>query len=136
MNLHGIVRGAITSVNPDMTGIWRQSAGATIATGGRTSPNYIDHEDMRFQVQALSGRDLQHANFLSMQGVKRSVYMFSDAQGVNRPNAEGGDLLIFPEHVGGPPRVWLVAQVFETWTPDATGFCKVGVVLQTDEAGT
>lgn len=131
LNLHGIVRGAINAVNPDMPGTWKQSSGATILAGGRTVPNYIEH-DVLFQVQALSGRDLQHANFLSMQGVKRSVYMFSDAQGVNRPNAEGGDLLIFPEHVGGDRRVWLVVQVFETWTPDALGFCKLGVILQTD----
>lgn len=133
LNLHAIVRGAINSVNPDMLGTWRQSSGVTIATGGTATPTYVTHEDVPMQVQALSGNDLKHANFLSMQGVKRSVYMFSDAQGVNRPNAEGGDLLVFPETRGGDRRVWLVVQVFETWNPDGLGFCKVGVVLQPDE---
>lgn len=137
LNLHAIVRGAINAVNPDMAGTWRQSAGYTIQAGGGTTPQYIDHL-VQLQVQALSGRDLQQATpeFLSQQGVKRAVYMFSDAQGVNRPDVEGGDLLLFPAHVGGPPRAWLCVQVFETWTPDAVGFCKVGVVLQTDEVET
>ncbi len=136
LNLHGIVRGAINAVNPDMTGVWLQSNGYTVGADGTPTPQYIEHPGVKMQVQALSGDDLKHANFLSMQGVKRAVYLFSDVQGVNRPNSEGGDLLHFPEHVGGPLRIWLVAQVFETWTPDAAGFCKVGVVLQPGEVPT
>lgn len=132
MNLHSIVRPAINGVNPDITGIWRQSTGATTAPGGRPTPGYTDHAGTRMQVQALSGRDLQHKDFASMQGVKRSVYLYGNVQGVDRPDAKGGDLLVFPQDRGGAPRTWLVVQVLETWTPDAAGWCKVGVVLQTD----
>jgi len=82
------------------------------------------------QVQALSAEDLKHPNFLNVQGVKRAVYLFGNVQGTVRPDAKGGDLLVFPQNRGGLNRTWLVVAVFETWTPDAQGFCKVGVVLQ------
>lgn len=133
MNLHGIVRGAIGSVNPDTIGVWRESTGNTIAAGGRTEPTYTDHAGVGMQVQALSGRDLRHSDFLSMQGVKRAVYLFGNVEGVNRPAAKGGDLLIFPETRGGPDKTWLVVVVLESWMPDVSGWSKVGVVLQADE---
>lgn len=132
MNLHGIVRGAINTVNPDMTGVWRESTGFTQTPDGRPVPGYTDHAGIRMQVQALSGRDLQHKDFASLQGVKRSVYAFGNIQGVVRPDGTGGDLLLFPQDRGGANRTWLVVVVLESWTPDSAGWCKVGVVLQPD----
>ncbi len=82
------------------------------------------------RVQALTGKYLRHEAFLNVQGVKRVVSMFSDAQGVVKPDAKGGDILQFPEARGGASRDWLVVHVMETWTPDAAGWCRVGVVLQ------
>lgn len=132
MNLHSIVRNAINVVNPDITGRWLESTGFTQTADGRPVPAYTDHPGVRMQVQALTGKDLQHVNFASQQGVKRSVYAFSNIQGVVRPDGTGGDLLVFPQDRGGPDRVWLVVAVLETWTPDSAGWCKVGVVLQPD----
>lgn len=132
MNLHGIVRNAINTVNPDITGRWLESTGFTNAPGGRATPTYTNHAAVRMQVQAMTGKDLQHPNFVSQQGVKRSVYAFGNIQGVVRPDGTGGDLLIFPADRAGAARVWLVVAVLETWTPDSAGWCKVGVVLQPD----
>lgn len=132
MNLHGIVRSAINTVNPEYLGVWMQSAGFTQDATGRPIPAYTTHADTRMQVQALSGRDLVHTDFISQQGVKRTVYMFSNAQGVVLPDNMGGDLLLFPENRGGANRTWLVTHVLETWTPDVNGWCRVGVVLQPD----
>jgi hypothetical protein len=133
MNLHGIVRGAINAVNPDIIGTWRQSTGSTTGADGRQVPNYTDAE-ASMQVQALSGRDLRHTDFLSMQGIKRAVYMFPMVQGVSVPQVKGGDLLQFPMETNGAIRVWLVVVELEQWNPNGT-WCKVGVVLQ-DEAAT
>lgn len=131
MNLHGIVRPIINAVNPDILGTWRESDGTyTTSAGGVRVPNYTDHINVPMQVQAMSGRDLQHPHMLNVQGVVRSVYLFSNVQGTVRPDAKGGDLLVFPQNRGGPMRTWLVAAVLETWTPDALGWCKVGVALQ------
>jgi hypothetical protein len=132
MNLHAIVRGAINTVNPDYLGTWRESAGYTVGADFRPAPGYTDHPNTGMQVQALSGRDLVHTEFISQQGVKRTVYLFGNVQGVVRPDVKGGDLLLFPESRGGAVRVWLVTHVLETWSPDPAGWCRVGVVLQTD----
>lgn len=133
MNLHSIVRPAINSVNPDLTGRWLKSTGYTqTVPGAPPVPGYTNNSGVRMQVQALTAKDLKHENFASMQGVKRSVYLFGNVQGVVRPDAQGGDLLIFPENRGGADAVWLVVVVLETWTPDVAGWCKVGVILQPD----
>lgn len=132
LNLHGVVRGAINAVNPDQSILWRQSTGKTTGASGLTTPTYTDVPDVKAQVQALSGDDLRHTDFISQQGVKRAVYLFGNVQAINRPDALGGDLLVFPEVLGGFPKNWLVTHVLETWTPDGTGWCKVGVVLQAD----
>ena len=129
MNLHGIVRPAINTVNPEFVGTWRESAGFTQDATGRPLPAYTDHANVPFQVQALSGKDLLHEAFQSMQGVKRAVYAYGNVQGVVRPDVKGGDLLLFPEVRGGANRTWLVVTVMETWNGD---WCRVGVVLQTD----
>lgn len=132
MNLHSIVRGHIPAVTPDLPGVWRSSAGAyvTAADGSRT-PQYID-TSFRAQVQALSAKDLRHAANLNIQGVQSAVYMFGNPQGVVRTDVKGGDLLIFPQTLGGIPQTWLVLIVFETWRVEQGGWGKVGVTLQVD----
>jgi hypothetical protein len=132
MNLHSAARPAINAVNPDILGTWRKSNGYTQGADFRPVPGYTDVLNVPMQVQALSGKDLKHENFLSVQGIKRSVYVRGNVQGVVRPDGTGGDLLLFPANRGGPVRTWLVVAVLETWTPDSAGWCKVGVVLQTD----
>lgn len=131
MNLHGIVRGAIQSVNPDMTAMYYQSSGSTTGADGSRVPTYVN-TTVQIQVQAETGKDLMHESFLNLQGVKRSVYMFGNTQGANRPDVQGGDLIAFPEVRGGTAKLWLVAIVLETWSPDVAGWCKLGVVLQKD----
>lgn len=131
MNLHAIVRGAIQSVNPDVDATYYSSQPPTTAADGSRTPVYIQ-TSVRVQAQALSGRDLMHSVFQNIQGVKRSVYMFGNTQGVDRPDVKGGDLLAFPAIVGGTAQLWLVVVVLETWSPDTAGWCKLGVVLQTD----
>lgn len=126
MNLHAIVRGAITSINPDLVGTWRRSTGYTALPNYKQIPVYDDFLLVPIQVQALSGGDIHRLNYLGIQGVKRSVYMYGNVQGINRPDSQGGDLLVFPEAPGGTPKVWLISTVFETW-PD---WCRVGVSLQ------
>lgn len=129
LNLHNIIRGAIDALNPVFTGVWRRSTGSTTAADGSRTPTYAD-ATVTMRVQALSGKDLRHESFLNMQGVKRSVYLYGNVQGVVRPDVKGGDILQFPENRGGANRDWLAVIVLETWTPDASGWCKVGVVLQ------
>lgn len=129
LNLHSAVRGAITSVNPDTAATWRSSTGYTTADDGTQTATYVE-SDVTIQVQAAGTQTLRHAENQNVQGLLRDVYMWGNTQGVVRPDAKGGDLLVFPGVRDGTPGTWLVFAVMETWAPDGTGFCKLGVVLQ------
>lgn len=126
MNLHAAVRGAVTTVNPDIQATWQQSTGYSTDGGGKRTPGYAN-STIPIQVQALTAQDLTHLDYLNIQGVMRAVYAYGNIQGVVRPNLKGGDLLTFAQP-GGVPQIWLVVAVLETW-PD---WCKVAVCLQND----
>lgn len=132
LNLHTEVRGAINSVNPDQTAQYLASNGYTTDATYKQIPAYAAAVPAKVQVQALTARDLQHKDLINVQGVKRAIYMWGNTLGVSRPDVKGGDLIQIPEALGGTVRNWLVVVVFETWNPDALGFCKLGVVLQQD----
>lgn len=132
-NLHAIVRGAITAINPDVLGQWLESSGSTLGADYRPAPAWTYHDGVALQVQMLTGKELQHPALISVQGEKRSVYMFGTVQGVNKPQAKGGDLLQFRIVDGGPLLRWLVVTELEQWNP-ASSWSKIAVVLQTDPA--
>lgn len=126
MNLHAIVRGAITTVNPDTTAGYQKATGYTTSAAGKRTPAYAASVDVPAQVQAAGGSDLEHTEYLNIAGVYRAVYMYGNTQGVVRPDAKGGDLLSFAQVPGGTVQTWLVIKVDETW-PD---WCRVIVCLQ------
>ncbi len=109
---------------------WLRSTGYTTAPGGKQTPTYAASVPVGANVQALTGRDLEHRDMQGITGVLRGVYLFGNVQSVVRPDAKGGDLLTFPQDRGGTPQTWKVAAVLETWSVEAGGWCKVGVVLQ------
>jgi len=135
VNLHGTVRGAITSVNPDIAVQWLVSSGSTVSNAGVATPTWVTN-NVRGQVQAVTGEDLRRYAFLQGQGIYRAVYLFGNALGISRVDAKGGDLLKFAQSQapGTPVQTWLVRQVDETWTSDAGqgGWCRVLVSLQLD----
>lgn len=128
MNLHGIVRGAITSVNPDILVPYYKSTGYGQDATFAQVPQYAAPVNVPIQVQALTARELQHKELVNIEGLKRAVYMYGNTQGIVRADKKGGDLLYFPQVPQGTNYIWKVVVVFETW-PD---WCKVGVVLQLD----
>ena len=130
MNLHSIVRGAVTAVNPDFLGVILRSAGYTTDLEGHRRPRYLQAQSVWMQIQAVAGGDLKQANFLNLQGDLRAVYLFGNTQGVQRVSVKGGDLLQFPEAAGTPITNWLVTAVLETW-PD---WSKVIATQQLDPA--
>lgn len=135
LNLHAIVRGAISTVNPDIIAPWIVSTGATTAAGGKQTPTYAAPINVGMQVQPVRGEDLRKYSFLQAQGIYRAVYMFGDAEGIVRVDAKGGDLLQFPIVPGGTVRTWLVSAVDETWSGvGGGGWCRVIVTLQLDPA--
>lgn len=133
MNLHMAVRGLVGVVNPDQPVQILRSAGYGIDATGASIPRYLQAQTVMAQVQALSGGDLKHAEFLNLQGVLRSVYLYGDTQGIVRPTVQGGDLLQFAEYPGAPISNWLVTEVMETWN-GTPGWSHVIATLQVDPA--
>lgn len=128
MNLHQIVGPVIAAVNPWTVGSLAVSTGATIAPGGKQTPTWQIFTGILMQVQAFSARELQHVDYLNLQGLVRSVYMNGDVEGLERFAGKGGDVLLFANPQTGLTGAWLVNEVMETWDQD--GWCRVIVTLQ------
>lgn len=126
MNLHGTVRGAITSVNPDIQAAYYQNQGYTVSNG-RQAPSYASPVNIRVQVQPITTGDIRRFEFLSQQGIYRAVYCFGSIDALVRVENKGGDLLQFPRSAAGASETWLISAVDEAWP----GWCRVICTLQT-----
>ena len=120
MNLHGIVSGAIGTVNPFIPAQAYQSSGYTTAADGSRVSSYATAVPLSIQKQELSFKDLQHVDGLNLQGIMCSVYLTGQIYGVDRGTAGGGDKFTFNG------QTWLVVSVVEQW-PD---WCRVILCLQ------
>lgn len=124
MNLHGIVSGNIGAVNPFVPATFQASTGSTTADDGMRVPTYADPVTVDVQVQALTGKDLMQIDGLNLNGTKRAIYLYGQADGTVRVNQKGGDLITLTD--GPNAGVWLVVLVLEQW-PD---WCKTACALQ------
>lgn len=125
MDLRGIANGVVQVTNQNISVVWMQSTGYTTAADG-TRTATTTSSTIAAQVQGLSAGDLRHTDALNIEGVKRSVHMYGNVQGVVRADQKGGDILQFPEVPGGAVRNWRVISVMETWPT----WARVIVVLQ------
>lgn len=126
MNLHAMVRGVITAINPDLTITLKHSSGYTTGSNGKQVATYAAPVSGPAQIQALDAGALKHMNDLNIQGVMRKVYLYGNWVGVVRTDKTGGDVLSFAQIPGGTVEDWKIVTVFETWDT----WCAVGVVLQ------
>lgn len=118
MNLHGIVYGAIGTVNPHVRATLQASQNYTTLPDGTQVPNYDAPQDVMVQVQALAFADLKQLDGLNITGDARVIYLAGDWRGVVRPGQSGGDLITI-----GTDR-FLVTQTLEQW-PDWTKLVAV-----------
>lgn len=122
MSLRSMANGLTSTLNPNVSGDAYISAGASTGYGGKRTPSFTKVEGRAFQVQALSGGELRHADSLNIQGQKRTVFLDGTVNGVRRALGKGGDILAFSNSY------WLVVDVTEPW--DESGWCKVIVTEQ------
>lgn len=134
MNLHEIVRGAISAVNPPTFLSIQISTGYTTSADGTPVPQYADAVTVDdADVQALDAGDIQHLDSLNIQGRRMKFHINGNIDGLIRPNRQGGDLITVvaggnnAQLIGS---IWLTATVLEYW-PD---WCCVAAVLQNDSS--
>ena len=111
-NIRSIVRGAITSVNPDTAILLQLNQNWTRSPDGKRTPTLGAPVQMTGQLQALSYDDIRHADNMNVQGVRRALYIDGVVEALVRPDRKGGDIVTTPDG-----RVWLVALVVENWEP-------------------
>ncbi len=133
MNLHGIVRGAINTVNPDRVVTYLASTGASSNADFSQTPSYAPPVQVRVQIQPLGKEELRLVERLNLQGVFRTVYLFGNEQGIVRVLAQGGDLFQFAPFQGQTVQNWkVVGPVDGPWNVEDGGWTKLIVCLQTD----
>jgi hypothetical protein len=123
MNLHQLVRGVISGVNPDIPVIVLPSTGATEDRSGKTHPTYGAAINTTGQKQPVTGRDIERFQQQNIQGVTCKMYLNGNYEALFRALGKGGDLLQFEG------RTYLVASVMERW-PD---WCCLALTMQPDQ---
>lgn len=124
MNMHSLVSGPISVVNPQIVGQLKSSIGLTTGPSGRRTPGYDAPVSVYLQVQPLSAGDIQKLDGLNLQGTMRKIFMYGRVDGLVRPRVKSGDL--FTIAAGVNEGVWLINQVLEQW-PD---WVMLAVTLQ------
>lgn len=132
MNLHAIAGPIVAIVNPSIVCSVLRSTGYTTDPTGERTATYAAPVVVSAQVQALSSTDLELTNGLTMQGIKRALYLDGTVSGVDRAANTGGDMITFAGTDDVPLELqnttWLVELVLEQW--DTPQWCKVAVVKQ------
>ena len=127
LNLHKIVRGAITTLHPDETVTIYRGVGQQNVRGEIT-PEY-EIFTAQAQIQSLSDEKLFHSGLTGQNNIARTFYMHSaestieKPSGVIRPLSRPGDMI---QRADGT--WWLVTTVKEDFS--ASGWVNVGAEMQ------
>jgi hypothetical protein len=126
MNLHAVVRSAVTSLHPDETVTLYQSKGQQNVRG-RIIPVYAEPQVVQAQIQLTSGMELQHSEAVSRTRISGKAYLFASQAtppaGIIRLSLRNGDFL-----QRGDGSWWLITSVQEDFS--SVGWVCVGITEQ------
>ena len=125
MNLHDIVSGVISSVNPTTDGDWIRYVGLKVNDDGSTAPSYADAVPISGDMQDLTQQDVQHLASLNLSSCTRAIYVDEPLAALSQRDQTGGDLL----RMEG--KIWRVGAILEGWT--TVGWCKAALIEQLDD---
>lgn len=123
LNVRGIVRAGINTINPDIPIVILQSGGFTVLPGGIQSPAYLQAVSAIAQIQPIPSEELQHIANFNASSVYYDLYIDGDFHGLNRADEKGGDLIYFDGFE------WLVISRTEAFSL-SSNWTKVRVVQQ------
>lgn len=121
MNLHDIVRGAISSVHPDTSVTVLPSAGWTVNDSFRQEPAWRPAVAVQAQSQPVPDKALQFLIQERENSIWRDFYLYDLVRGLERASELGGAMLYWNGYE------WQVDQVLEDWSEGA-GWCKARAV--------
>lgn len=135
INLHGVVRGAINHLHPDIKATLYQVTGQTVVTGGQPKSIYSPGKPVWTQAQSEGTTTLYHADRVGSEEIIRKFYLFSKPElneriaGIIRPLSRGGDMFqidINEKWFAGT--WWLVEGTIEDFT--LSGWVNIRATLQ------
>lgn len=126
LNLHNIVRGAITSVHPDLDCTLYQSIGQRNVKG-KTIPVYAEGVSIKANFQPLDADALKQIEARNETPASEQAFLYSNnplpVSGINRlPTIRTGDFIL------KDGEYWLITSLLEDWTQD--GWANVAVDKQ------
>lgn len=108
-NMHAVVRGAITTLNPDEPGTVYVSTGSTNVRGILTPTFTAVAAQLQFQAQAHD--KVMHERALEYSSMYDTVYAYGNFTGVDRPDGKGGDVI----QTTADGKFYLITRVLEWW---------------------
>ncbi len=95
MNLHNIVRSAITTVVPDIAIILNVFASVTIDNAGQVTTTYTTISNLMAQVQLQNSQKMIHKDYYQQNKIYKKFYLPSySLTGLNRNLSTAGDYII------------------------------------------
>lgn len=128
VNLHSVVRGAITAIHADETVHWYKFA-QQVNIDGALTPQFHQPATVRAQIQSESDDALYHSNNVGENEVTRRFYLYADGltarpAGIIRPLGRAGDLL----HRPADGTWWLITATIDDFS--ASGWVCVRAAQQ------
>jgi hypothetical protein len=117
INLHALVRPAISAVHPDLSATLHRSVGQTTEADGGVRSVSAPGMAVRAQMQSGEAAGLCHEEGMGSEREERKVYLFSGregrakAAGIVRELARGGDMLQLEDGSW-----WLITAVLEDFS--------------------
>jgi hypothetical protein len=129
MNLHGIVRGAVSALHPDISATLYRSTGRITIDDGSVQSVHAPGVPITAQKQSAEPETLFHRDMVSDTEITDKFYLFADhdpakkVSGIYRPLSRGGDMLQLEDGTW-----WLVNEVLEDFS--LSGWVSVLATLQ------
>ena len=108
MNLHNIVRPAITAINPDQQITIKVNKGNQHFAGGIVEPIF-EEISTTAQVQPVPSSEIQFIDNYVSSNTYRNFYLNGEFSGLNRRKGTGGDIITwngFDWYIDSEPEPW------------------------------
>lgn len=130
MNLHQIVRSAISSVNPETRITIKKFSDYTVDEYGKVTNSYSDYSpDIIFttlaQIQPVASEKLEHLYNYNSSNTYARMFVNGEEHGLSEALSTNGDIVI----IGN--QVWKIVEVSGLW--NKSGWNEVIICLQNDK---
>lgn len=122
INLHNVVRMAISAINPDQVVRIKRVIGYD-NSGTYAVPVYSEVQEVQAQIQPMPSQDIQFINNYNSSSIYKTMYLNGNWTGLNRVLGTGGDVIEWDN------KKWYVTSVPEDYSP-TVGWTKIIVVAQ------